>query len=207
MMKTIASVAAVVFIAVFPLTAGVSESAAAGTDDSAKARPSDGKEAPESAAALLTTDPKDSALVRASKAAKAANAAKPKSDKPVKVITNADVKKSKGKLTVLPPRPDQVDGAPGSGPSAGTGSGVDGMTGRQARDVAELRKRAADLESALNRLEDEYYQSDDPAYRDGVIKKKFDETKKELDRSRAELSKVEHTAGDKSSPSPTSPRG
>jgi hypothetical protein len=202
MMKTIAILAAVVFIAAFPVTTRAGQSPAAPSDGSVKPLAAEAKGTPESAPVAVPIGPKDSALVRASKAAKAANAAKPKSNKPVKVITNADVKKSKGKLTLLPPRSDKGNGGAGSP----AGSEVSGMTDREARNVAELKKRAAELESALDRLEDEYYQSDDPVYRDGVIRKKFDETKKDLDRSRAELSKVEHTAGEKSSPAAASPR-
>ena len=197
-MKTIASLAAVVIIIALPTAALPSGDQSAPTGG-AKPAVAEGAGTPGSTAGGVVSDPKDSPLVRAAKAARAANAARPKSNKPVKILTNADVKKSHGKLTLLPPRPGMMlDEEPADMASPRATPGMLEKQRqeletrkREAKKVAELTTATAELESALNRLEDEYYRSDDPMYRDNVIQKKFNDTKKELETSREELHKAQ----------------
>ena len=196
-MKAIASFAAAVFIIALPAAAGSNgDQSAPATDTKPVA------EAPLAAAGSTVgegaVEPGDSPLVRAAKAARAANAAKPKRNKPVKVITNEDVKKSQGKLTVLPARTGTAQTGPGENASPAASPRMletqrDELAARnrQNKEVENLKKTAADLESALRRLEEEYYQSDDATYRDKVIRSRFNDTKKELDKSRELLDKAQ----------------
>jgi hypothetical protein len=193
--KAIVSLTAAVLLSV--LSAGARQSEAQSAAGGAQAVPDDGTgRTGGSTVGAVSIDQKDSPLVRAAKAARAARAAGPKSNKAVKVITNDDVKKSRGKLTVLPARHGSVQGG-----SASTGSSETPEAQwqdsenrkREARRIAELKKTTADLETELNRLEDEYYQSDDPMYRDRVIQRKFNETKMDLEKSRQELNKAQHS--------------
>jgi hypothetical protein len=129
--------------------------------------------------------PKDSDLVAAAKKAKAGRVAIPR-----KPITNADVKKAKGKLIELPAK------APAA--NAPTGA-VDQWTSIEKHDQARKAAAAADkvqadaakkvaaLQKELAAIEQSYYEENDPAYRDDVIRKKFDEKKQELEAARAAL--------------------
>ncbi len=139
-------------------------------------RPAAGQDAPKK--------PDDSPLV---KAAKASGGPKKKSTK--KVITNADVKKSAGKLVVLPPKEGQPT-ATAPDPQKGPLEKQDDA--RRARDAASLRvttaqKKVGDLEKELRRLEDAYYAENDPNYRDSTIEQRFNQTKRQLDDARKEL--------------------
>jgi len=192
--KTIVSLTVAVLLFVF--SAGARQSEAQSAAGGAQPVADDGTgRTGGSVAGAVSIDQKDSPLVRAAKAAKASRAAGPKSNKPVKVITNDDVKKAQGKLTVLPARHGGVQAG-----SASSGSSETPETQwrdsenrkREAKKIAELKKTTADLETELNRLEDVYYQSDDPMYRDGVIQRKFNETKMDLEKSREELNKAQH---------------
>lgn len=134
----------------------------------------------------------DSPLV---KAAKASGGPKKKTHK--KVITNADVKTSKGNLVVLPPK----NGAPasaGTGPAqAGAPSDNRGPLEKQADDrrsrseadlhIAAAQKKVDELQKELRRIEDAYYAENDPNYRDATIEQRFNQTKKQLDDARKEL--------------------
>jgi hypothetical protein len=128
--------------------------------------------------------PADSDLVAASK----------KSNRPKithKVITNADVKKSKGKLIELPEK--------GSPAAAAAQEKRDLRTSleRQAADrktasatqlrVGAAEKKVAELQKELTALEQSYFDENDLNYRDDVIRKKFVEKKAELDAARAQL--------------------
>jgi len=128
---------------------------------------------------------KDSDLVAAAKKAKAGRVAIPH-----KPITNADVKKSKGKLIELP----------GKAPAANAPSSpTDRLTSmdkhQQARKAAEAAeevqvaadKNIADLEKELAAIEQSYYEENDPSFRDDVIRKKFEQKKQELETARAAL--------------------
>ena len=132
------------------------------------------------AAAPAAAQSDTSALVEASKDAKA----KRKSSKS-RVITNADVKKSKGKVietaatgaTDVKPQPSLVEKH---------------AADRAARAASEARVAAAkarveELERELARIETSYYEENDLDRRDTVIAKQFEETKKRLDAARQEL--------------------
>jgi hypothetical protein len=214
-MRAIAFPAAVILFVALPGGAHA-DGQSAPAADGPKTVAADGVKAPDGTVGAAAIDPKDSPLVRASKAARAASAARPKPIKPIKVITNDEVRKSKGKLSVLPPRPGMEQTA-----SSGSDAAPPAMTTpemrekqlqeRERRDrlsqqIADSKRTIAALESALNRLEDEYYQSDDPSYRDNVIQKRFSETKSRLERSREALRKSESAlAGEGSQPPPGQP--
>jgi len=109
-----------------------------------------------------------------------------------KVLTNADVKKSKGKLIVLSskevksPEPAKIDP----------------LTPLQRHDadyrerlLVDEKLRAAqtrvdDLEKELLEVELRYYEENDPDRRDRIIRVKFEETRKALDEARSELEAV-----------------
>ncbi|MGZ8866875.1 MAG: hypothetical protein ACXW2P_00925 [Thermoanaerobaculia bacterium] len=137
---------------------------------------------PAAAAAEPKTPTKD--LVAAAKEAKG------KRKQPdTKVITNADVKKSKGKLIVLSSK-DQppVDAKE-----------VDPLTPLQRHDadyrerilvdekVREAQARVDELEKELFDIESRYYEENDPDRRDRIIREKFNETKAALDAAKSHL--------------------
>jgi hypothetical protein len=115
-------------------------------------------------------------------AAKGSKAKRKKSTS--KVITNADVKKSKGVLVkkkgtgaVLPPAE--------KGPTSAEKHEAD----RKARLTNQERLRVlnesiAQLERELARLEQSYYEENDLNRRDTEIVRRFEETKKKLDEAR-----------------------
>lgn len=132
------------------------------------------------AAAAQDTKP----LVDAAKDAKAK-----RKTSTTRVITNADVKKSAGKLAPskkpaaaaqpLPPKPAPVD--------------EDELyRQRKAADaaLAEAQQKVTDLERELRSVEESFYNEDDPEVRDRVIASKFTETKKRLDDAKSVLSKL-----------------
>ena len=145
------------------------------------------------AAALVAAQPppapadpaKDSALVQASKDNGGARKKKPR-----KVITNADVKRSKGKLVVLPARPGQPAPTEPRPPSKGLLEQQD--ENRRARLNAERQLSEADgrvksLEKELARIEQSYYDEADPSRRDSAIGPRFIQTKRQLDDARKQL--------------------
>jgi hypothetical protein len=126
-------------------------------------------------------------LVEASKAAKAAR--EKKGGKKRKVITNADVKKSKGKLDTYVPKELPA----GTEVTVVTTSMLEQHErNRRALKAAEERhaiaeKRVSELQKDLNALELSFYEENDPNYRDGVIQQRFAQTKRQLEESRTEL--------------------
>jgi len=126
----------------------------------------------------------DSPLVKAAKA----NGGPKKPTK--KVITNADVKKSSGKVTTLPPA--TISTAP-----AATPKGPIAEQDQLLRDRAAAQKRADaaqakvnDLDKELDRLEQAYYAENDPNYRDKTIAERFEQTKKQLESARKDLAEA-----------------
>jgi len=99
-----------------------------------------------------------------------------------KVITNADVKKSKGKIatTNVPNTPIEK-----------TPSIVEQQEAKRAADKIAAERRAkyeklvADLEKELAAIEQAYYDENDLAKRDTEIVKKFNDVKAKLDAARA----------------------
>jgi hypothetical protein len=210
-MKAIASLAAVVLLVALPAAARPGDGQSAAADDGARPLAADGVKQPDGTVGATAIDPKDSPLVRASKAARAASAARPKPIKPIKVITNDDVRKSPGKLSMLPPRPgiEPAIADEAAAPATMTPDMREKQLqererkDRQSQQVVDLKKTTAELESALNLLEDEYYQSDDPSYRDEVIQKRFSATRRKLEKSREDLTRAERALEGESSPAPT----
>jgi hypothetical protein len=119
-------------------------------------------------------------------AAKAAKAKRRKST--TKVITNADVKKSKGAIaeTTLAPLPESA-----AGPSL-----VEQHAARrkaEAENAEALRtskEKVAKLEQELAAIEQQYYEENDLDRRDTEIVRRFNEVKKKLDAARAGLEKI-----------------
>lgn len=130
---------------------------------------------------LASTQSDTTALVEASKAAKA----KKKTPSTTKVITNADVKKSQGKLVEKP------------GKAAAPVKPEPTLLEKQAADraarleqeakLAELQKNVAALEKEVAALEASYYESNDLDYRDTVIAKRFADAKAKLDLAKKDL--------------------
>lgn len=136
--------------------------------------------APAFAQEKTTTSTED--LVKAAKAAKENQKKHP----PAKVITNKDVKQSKGKLTVLDKPVTPV-------PKTDTTSPIEKQDAQiRARKSAEVRvdtakKKADSLQKELDNIEQQYYAENDPNYRDQVIQKRFAQTRRQLDAANLEL--------------------
>lgn len=123
----------------------------------------------------------DSPLVKAAKAS--GGKRKPTG----KVITNEDVKKAGAKST-LPP------GKPTAAPATTTPRTAQQKLAEQRIAAAAASKRVADaearvskLEKELSRVEQTYYESNDPTTRDKEIVERFSQTKHQLDAARKEL--------------------
>jgi hypothetical protein len=131
-----------------------------------------------------TTDT-ESPLVRAARLARA-NRKIPK-----KVLTNADVKNSKGKLAVTSAPPPATDTAPKPN--------VDKRTSLEKQDaqyhtrqalqerVTADQKKVDSLERDLASIEQSYYEEKDLNRRDDVIQKRFSQTKRQLEDARKDL--------------------
>ena len=123
-------------------------------------------------------------------AAKAAKAKRKKST--TKVITNADVKKSKGAIveTKLAPLPE-VKAEPSlverheAKKKAETES---------ATKLAAAREQVAKLEKELAAIEQQYYEENDLNRRDTEIVRRFKDVKKKLDAARAALDTLTKTS-------------
>ena len=128
----------------------------------------------------------DSPLV---KAAKASGGPK-KSTK--KVITNADVKKSSGKVTNVPAAASTSTAAPVAAPMTIADQDKllhDRAAAQKRTDTAQAKVN--DLDKELDRLEQAYYAENDPNYRDKTITERFDHTKKQLESARKELAEAQ----------------
>ena len=135
-------------------------------------------------AAAGTAD--DSPLVKSAKA----NGG-PKKKSTTKVITNADVKKSGGKVTTLPPAKAvaTVTVATPLGPIAAQDKLLHDRAAAQKRtDLAQAKVN--DLDKELDRLEQAYYAENDPNYRDKTIAERFEQTKKQLESARKDLAEA-----------------
>lgn len=125
----------------------------------------------------------------------AAKEAKGKRKQPsTKVLTNADVKKSKGKLIIL-----SSTEKPGAETAAREADPLSPLQRHDAsyreRLVIDEKTRVAQarvdaLEKELLELESRYYEENDPDRRDRVIRTKFEEVRKSLDEAKAELEAV-----------------
>ncbi len=133
--------------------------------------------------------PAESALVKAARAAKAKKLASTK-----KPITNADLKKAKSKLLV---HEVPVTATDTTASTATTTTDTRGPLTKEderyrARKAAEERVNVAsakvsDLEKEIDRVEQSYYNTNDPNERDTVIAKRFAQTRRQLEDARKEL--------------------
>ena len=176
--------------------AGIAHEGVARVSSPAQSSDQETSTAPATATAPSTPQSKDAALVKAAQDAKA----KRKSTS-TKVIRNADVKKSKGKLIVLDTKAEEppakaADAAPVQKP----------MTFKErtaATDRLEAaQKKVDELQKELDRLEQRYYEENDPNYRDDVIQKRFAQTKKQLDTAKLELANAQDAVNPVTNPHP-----
>lgn len=126
-------------------------------------------------------------LAEVTKAAKAAKAKRKTST--TRVITNADVRKSKGKVVENKLKPLPVDATP----SETTTERHMRLKKENAVHAAQLEaaeKAVGELEAELVAIEQKYYEENDLDRRDGEIVKRFNDTKKKLDVAREELSAI-----------------
>ena len=119
-------------------------------------------------------------------AAKESKAKRKKSSS--KVITNADVKKSKGKLIVVD-KPETKGEAVSGRKELTLDELADRQRARRAAEtrVGEAEKKVGDLQKEVDRLEQRYYEENDPNYRDTVITERFTQAKRQLDDAQLEL--------------------
>ena len=117
-------------------------------------------------------------------AAKDAKAKRRKST--AKVITNEDVKKSKGKLIELPSLPPLPDEGPQPTLSEKHAADKKSKTEQDAL-LAAARQNVAALEKQLAALEQKYYDENDLDRRDGELVKQFNDVAAKLQAAQKEL--------------------
>ncbi|HEX8155247.1 MAG TPA: hypothetical protein VF698_19090 [Thermoanaerobaculia bacterium] len=138
---------------------------------------------------VTVAKPKDTAALV--EAARAAKASRRKSTS--KVITNSDVKRSKGKLHENVPLPIAEE-ALAKGPTELELHEKNRKLRLAAEDaVAAAEKKVAELEKEVSRLEMSFYEENDPNYRDSVIHERFTQAKRRLDDARQELAEARDT--------------
>ena len=104
-----------------------------------------------------------------------------------KVITNADVKKSKGKIVQTPNLPATVEKQPTLTEKHEAQKAADKAANALRTKQETLVNR---LETELAAIEQQYYDENDPNRRDTEIVKKFNDVKAKLDAARSELAKL-----------------
>jgi len=105
-----------------------------------------------------------------------------------KVITNADVKKSKGKVVVKSGTPaPPVEAKKDDKPPLAKADDLHRARAAAEESVSAAEKKVAELERELRNVEESYYAENDPSYRDDVIRKRFEQTKKQLETARTDL--------------------
>ncbi len=136
--------------------------------------------APAFAQEKTTTSTED--LVKAAKASKENQKKHP----PTKVITNKDVKQSKGKLVVTNKAMTPVPKTDPVSPIAKQDAQIRARKDAEVR-VEKAQKNVDSLQKELDGLEQAYYAENDPNYRDQVIQKRFAQTKRQLDAAHTDL--------------------
>jgi hypothetical protein len=141
---------------------------------------------------LLSTSSDTTALVDAAKEAK-----EKRKKSTSKVITNKDLKKSKSKLTQLSDKDLPKVEKTAEGPTMLEKQAAE----RKTRDEAVIRlaaaeKAVADLERELARIEQSYFEENDPNVRDTTIARRFADAKSKLETAKLELtaSRAAHDA-------------
>lgn len=116
----------------------------------------------------------------------AAKGAKSKRQKSTsKVITNADVKKSKGKIVETPNIPAEPAGKE---PTLTEQHEAKKAAGKAANELRAKREQlVADLEKELATIEQQYYAENDLNRRDTEIVKKFNDVKAKLEAARIQI--------------------
>jgi hypothetical protein len=120
-------------------------------------------------------------------AAKTAKAKRKKST--AKVITNSDVKKSKGVLIQSSAAAQPLDVEP----EESLVEKQEAMRKARIEHAGQLRvleEAVAKLEKELAAIEQQYYDEHDLDRRDGEIVRRFESTRQKLDAARAELAKI-----------------
>ena len=139
---------------------------------------------PALSAAEGTSTPPKPGVVEASKANKAQRRAST-----TKVITNADVRKSKGKLISKPA--SATPAAAQQDEKKPVTLAEHDVRYRQRVEAAEKvtisEKKVATLEKDIEAIEQRYYEENDPTYRDTVIQKRFAQARRQLEDARREL--------------------
>lgn len=141
----------------------------------------------------------DSPLVKAAKA----NGGPKKSTK--KAITNADVKKSPGKVTTVPAAATSTAPAPPPPMSIADQDKLlhDRAAAQKRTDAAQAKVN--DLDKELDRLEQAYYAENDPNYRDKTIAQRFEQTKQQIESARKELAEAKDALEKLKTPAHTNP--
>ena len=121
-----------------------------------------------------------------------------------KVLTNEDVRKSKGKIIEGPPGEMTVV-APGPTSMQQHRDSLVATKAAEAR-AAAAEKRAEKLSRELAAVELSYYEEDDLDRRDSVIVARFTEVKRQLDEAKRELEEA-LAALERSEPEPEEPAG
>ena len=138
-------------------------------------------------------------LVDASKGAKAR-----RKKSTGKVITNADVKRSKGKVVErkLPPLPTEE---PAPGTMVERHEAAKKLTAEAAARLAAAQQNVAELEKELAAIEGRYYEENDLERRDHEIVPRFNDVRQKLDAARKVLESLS-PAEEEAAPE-TEPRG
>lgn len=134
---------------------------------------------------LVASDPPDtSKLVDAAKDAKAK-----RKTSTSKVITNEDVKKSKGKIIELTEKDlKPIAAKPVTGPTTLQKHDAAYKVRLDAAErLVKAEKTVADLEREMLRIEQSYFEENEPNTRDTVIAEQFATTKAKLEKARLEL--------------------
>jgi paraquat-inducible protein B len=128
-------------------------------------------------------------LVNAAKSAKAKRKASS-----TKVITNKDVKKSKGKLIVLSTPANEKPAAPVEAPVTLAQQDENYRQRKEAETrVDTAQKKVDEIQKELDSIEHQYYEENDPNYRDRVIQERFAQTKRQLQDAQRDLADARDT--------------
>jgi hypothetical protein len=139
--------------------------------------------------------PAESALVKASKASTR------KKKKPAHVITNADLHAVPSAKHATPKKTPkkavaEVAAVAVVEPDKPLNDDQLLLARRAAGEkVASAEKHVSDLEHELARVEQDYYEENDPSRRDQSLAKRFEQTKKQLGDARAELTEARDALG------------
>lgn len=127
-------------------------------------------------------------LVEAAKGAKARRKAST-----TRVITNADVKKSKGKIGQTARPAIAIEEGPSETLTERHEAAKKAAAAAEAR-LAAARKDVADLEKTVAAIEQEYYDESDLNRRDTEVVRRFDAAKAKLDAARTALEDLVNSA-------------